>query len=291
MPRTPCPSIADGPLRPVIHSGSFIGAEVPVWDIADSFGEHQPAGDRHGAGAGPGALPRPNNVALMRGHGFAAAGRSLIEVVRMSVYVPRNARVQMSALRLGGEIKPLPDGEIAARDAGYKPRIRLETWRAWEYWAHKSGCAHLLDPTGGVIRLDLNRLLPGGFGNVARAFAHRNYRVYVGGNGVSLIGWWLQRVAVGWLAWTLTHSGTWLGLVSLADFLPVRVPEPVRRRARRPARPGRHHPDDARSCGCAQASLLGDARLRPARSRSSCCSRWCCCSGSPTRSRNPRASP
>src|SRR4029077_11824302 len=55
----------------------------------------------------------------------------------------------------------------------------------------------------------------------ARAFAHRNYRVYISGNGVSLIGWWLQRVAVGWLAWTLTHSGTWLGLVSLADFLPV----------------------------------------------------------------------
>ena len=32
--------IADGtPLRPVIHSGSFIGAHVPVWDIADKFGD------------------------------------------------------------------------------------------------------------------------------------------------------------------------------------------------------------------------------------------------------------
>src|SRR5262249_26196295 len=27
------------PLRPVIHSGSFIGARVPVWDIADKFGD------------------------------------------------------------------------------------------------------------------------------------------------------------------------------------------------------------------------------------------------------------
>src|SRR5580693_1063630 len=26
-------------LRPVIHAGSFIGTEVPVWDIADSFGD------------------------------------------------------------------------------------------------------------------------------------------------------------------------------------------------------------------------------------------------------------
>ena len=32
--------IASGtPLRPVIHSGSFIGSNVPVWDIADKFGD------------------------------------------------------------------------------------------------------------------------------------------------------------------------------------------------------------------------------------------------------------
>ena len=65
-----------------------------------------------------------------------------------------------------------------------------------------------------------------GLDNIARAFAHRNYRVYVIGNSISLIGWWLERVAVGWLTWTLTHSGAWLGLVALADFLPVLVLAP-----------------------------------------------------------------
>ena len=65
------------------------------------------------------------------------------------------------------------------------------------------------------------RQITGGLGNIARAFAHRNYLVYVSGNSISLIGWWLERVAVGWLTWTLTHSGAWLGLISLADFLPV----------------------------------------------------------------------
>jgi len=60
-----------------------------------------------------------------------------------------------------------------------------------------------------------------GFGNVAPAFAHRNYRVYVSGNAVGLIGTWLQRVSVGWLAWTLTHSGAWLGIMSMAEFFPV----------------------------------------------------------------------
>jgi len=63
--------------------------------------------------------------------------------------------------------------------------------------------------------------LAAGFGNVAPAFAHRNYRVYVSGNAVGLIGTWLQRVSVGWLAWTLTHSGAWLGIMSMAEFFPV----------------------------------------------------------------------
>jgi hypothetical protein len=62
----------------------------------------------------------------------------------MAVYVPRNARVLMKALSLGGTPRPLHDGEIAARDAGYKP-YSLETRRAWRYWAHKAGCAHLVE--------------------------------------------------------------------------------------------------------------------------------------------------
>jgi MFS family permease len=64
------------------------------------------------------------------------------------------------------------------------------------------------------------RLVPG-LGNLAKAFAHRNYRIYASGNAVSLIGTWMQRVSVGWLAWTLAHSGTWLGLISIAEFFPV----------------------------------------------------------------------
>ncbi|MBT6087853.1 MAG: MFS transporter, partial [Rhodospirillaceae bacterium] len=48
-----------------------------------------------------------------------------------------------------------------------------------------------------------------------------NYWRYVVGNGLSLIGTWMQRIAVGWLTWELTHSPTWLGLIAMADFFPV----------------------------------------------------------------------
>jgi len=61
---------------------------------------------------------------------------------------------------------------------------------------------------------------------VARAFRIRNYRLFATGNGISQVGYWIQRVAQGWLAWQLTHSGTWLGLVAAADLIPNVVISP-----------------------------------------------------------------
>src|SRR5947208_7735670 len=131
------------PLRPVIHSGSFIGAKVPVWDIADKFGDTNLLVTNMEQGRDLAKCLAGNNVALMRGHGFASAAPSLIEVVRLSVYLPRNARALLRAKQLGGEITYLRQGEIDARNRGYSP-YSPETWRAWEYWATKAGCGHML---------------------------------------------------------------------------------------------------------------------------------------------------
>ena len=134
-------------LRPVIHSGSFIGSEVPVWDIADNFGDTNLLVTNMEQGRDLAKCLGGNNVALMRGHGFAAAGHSLIEVVRMSVYLPRNARALLRAKQLGGGIRYLSQGEIDARNRGYSP-YSTETWRAWEYWANKAGVGDLLTRPG-----------------------------------------------------------------------------------------------------------------------------------------------
>ena len=93
--------ITAAPLRPVIHSGSFMGERVPVWDIRERFGDTNLLVTNMAQARDLANALEKNNVALMRGHGFVAAARSLIEVVRMSVYVPRNARVQLNAARLG----------------------------------------------------------------------------------------------------------------------------------------------------------------------------------------------
>ena len=137
--------IANGtPLRPVIHSGSFIGAHVPVWDIADHFGDTNLLVSNVEQARDLAKTLADHNVALMRGHGFAAASRSLIEVVRMSVYLPRNARALLGARLVGGDIKFLSEGEIEARNEKAYGPYSTATWRAWEYWANKCGCGHML---------------------------------------------------------------------------------------------------------------------------------------------------
>jgi len=135
------------PLRPVIHSGSFLGTHVPVWDIADKLGDTNLLVANVEQGQDLAKCLGTWNTVLMRGHGFASAARSLIEVVRMAVFLPRNARALLKAVQLGGQIKYLSQGEIEARNRGYGP-YTPETWRAWEYWANKAGVGNL------VTRLD-----------------------------------------------------------------------------------------------------------------------------------------
>ncbi len=59
-----------------------------------------------------------------------------------------------------------------------------------------------------------------------RVLGQRTYGTYSAGNAVSLIGTWMHRVAVGWLAWELTHSAAWLGVIAFADLFPTVVTAP-----------------------------------------------------------------
>ncbi|MFC5371241.1 MFS transporter [Brevundimonas faecalis] len=49
----------------------------------------------------------------------------------------------------------------------------------------------------------------------------RDYVVYSAGNAVSLIGTWIQAIAFGWTAWSMTESPLWLGVVSAAGLIPT----------------------------------------------------------------------
>ena len=62
--------------------------------------------------------------------------------------------------------------------------------------------------------------------SMVRAFRHRNFRLYFGGQSVSLIGTWVQQIALGWTIYELTHSSLLLGIVSFAGQLPLFVVTP-----------------------------------------------------------------
>jgi MFS family permease len=59
-----------------------------------------------------------------------------------------------------------------------------------------------------------------------RAFRHRNFRLYFGGQSISLIGTWIQQIALGWTIYQLTHSSWLLGLVSFAGQVPLFILTP-----------------------------------------------------------------
>ena len=54
-----------------------------------------------------------------------------------------------------------------------------------------------------------------------RSLRHRNYQLFFFGQGVSLVGTWMQRVALGWLVYRVTNSALLLGLVSFSNQLPT----------------------------------------------------------------------
>ena len=57
----------------------------------------------------------------------------------------------------------------------------------------------------------------------ARTFSslrYRNYRLFFAGQAISQTGSWMQRIALGWFIYQLTHSAFAVGVMAFAQFLP-----------------------------------------------------------------------
>ena len=62
---------------------------------------------------------------------------------------------------------------------------------------------------------------------LVRALHHRNFRLFFGGQSISLVGTWITRVATSWLVYRLTGSELLLGIAGFAGQLPMLVITPV----------------------------------------------------------------
>src|SRR5579875_24388 len=54
-----------------------------------------------------------------------------------------------------------------------------------------------------------------------RALRHRNFRLFFGGQTISLVGTWMTRIATAWLVYRLTHSALLLGMVGFVGQIPT----------------------------------------------------------------------
>ena len=62
---------------------------------------------------------------------------------------------------------------------------------------------------------------------ILRAFHHRNYRLFFGGQGLSLVGTWMQQIAVSWLVYRMSGSALVLGLIGFVGQSPALFAAPV----------------------------------------------------------------
>jgi ribulose-5-phosphate 4-epimerase/fuculose-1-phosphate aldolase len=120
---------------------------VPLWDSRATFGDTNLLVTHLAMARDLAATLGDRTVALMRGHGCIAAGRSVREVVFNAVYLELNARLQLQASALG-PITFLTDGEVAAV---LRTRSSFTYERAWEYWCQRAGRTYDSRPLTGPL--------------------------------------------------------------------------------------------------------------------------------------------
>lgn len=119
------------PIRPLMHVAGAIGATVPIWDIAERFGDTSLLVTNTRVAGDLAATLGANTAALMRGHGAVVTGSSVRNAALTAIYFNINARLDLQARTLGS-VKYLSDGETQkCVDAllGEGPAAR-----AWEYF-------------------------------------------------------------------------------------------------------------------------------------------------------------
>lgn len=121
------------PMRPIYHMASVVGHEVPVWDIAERFGETDLLVREAAQGDDLVAALGTRTAVLMRGHGCVVTGADVRQAVFAAVYLERNAALLATALGLGN-VRSLSDAETQRAAAMLRGNAGE---RAWEYWVRR----------------------------------------------------------------------------------------------------------------------------------------------------------
>jgi HCOMODA/2-hydroxy-3-carboxy-muconic semialdehyde decarboxylase len=127
--------VSSVPMRPIYHMAGFIGEGLPIFEIRTGAGMTNMLVNDAARGRALGTSLGDKPAVLMRGHGIAVVGPSLPYAVGRSIYLEVNARIQLQAIGLGGDVTYLSPEEsreiIAAGESrGYE--------RPWELWRRQA---------------------------------------------------------------------------------------------------------------------------------------------------------
>ena len=99
------------PLRPVFHTGSIMGWDVPVWDSAP-FGDTGMLVDDAAKADSLAAALGPHRAALLRAHGAVVVADSVARAVMIAIYMAENAAVALACGAPHRTVPSLSQGEV-----------------------------------------------------------------------------------------------------------------------------------------------------------------------------------
>jgi ribulose-5-phosphate 4-epimerase/fuculose-1-phosphate aldolase len=126
-------------LRATINRSLMFGDGVPVWDMADEFGDHTDMLVRNLAqGRSLAAVLGQAPLCLMRGHGSVVTADGLRLVVRRCLDMDKGAQAQLAVMTLGPE-RTFTQPELVPHP--YLPPGSTQDDREWEYYLLRAGLA------------------------------------------------------------------------------------------------------------------------------------------------------
>jgi HCOMODA/2-hydroxy-3-carboxy-muconic semialdehyde decarboxylase len=121
-------------MKPTFHMAAFLYQQPPVFEIRDVAGWTNMLITSNQLGAALASTLGNSPVALMRGHGNVVVGPTLPIAVFRAIYTEVNARLQTTAIALGGPVTYLAPEEgdiITNKEPG-------DVGRAWNLWKTKA---------------------------------------------------------------------------------------------------------------------------------------------------------
>lgn len=122
-------------LRAIFHMAGFVGQGAPVFEIREAGGDATDlliSSNHLGRALADHFVD--HDIVLMRGHGSTVVGGSIRQAVYRAVYAELNARYQLQAMQLGGEVIFLSEGESRACVQNVEGQVQ----RPWDLWVEQA---------------------------------------------------------------------------------------------------------------------------------------------------------